>query len=222
MDDREAMFDRLVEVFKALGDPTRLRILGQVVERPRTGKELAEGLAIGPPTVSHHMAKLAAAGLVTVRRDGQSHIYALDEAALTALARLAVQRPAPAVESGALAGESEEAKERAKVVRDFFDGPRLKQIPAQRKKRVIVLQHLLDRFDPLREYPEKEVNALLREAHEDVATLRRELVDYGFMTRAGGVYRVARDLPSRSVHVGQEITGDEHAWLRRLLTAATP
>jgi hypothetical protein len=216
------MFDRLVEVFKALGDPTRLRILGQVVERPRTGKELAEALAIGPPTVSHHMAKLAAAGLVTVRRDGQSHIYALDEAALTALARLAVQRPAPAVESGALAGESEEAKERAKVVRDFFDGPRLKQIPAQRKKRVIVLQHLLDRFDPLREYPEKEVNALLREAHEDVATLRRELVDYGFMTRAGGVYRVARDLPSRSVHVGQEITGDEHAWLRRLLTAATP
>jgi predicted transcriptional regulator len=222
MDDREAVFDRLVEVFKALGDPTRLRILGQVVERPRTGKELAEALAIGPPTVSHHMAKLAAAGLVTVRRDGQSHIYALDEAALTALARLAVQRPAPAVESGALAGESEEAKERAKVVRDFFDGPRLKQIPAQRKKRVIVLQHLLDRFDPLREYPEKEVNALLREAHEDVATLRRELVDYGFMTRAGGVYRVARDLPSRSVHVGQEITGDEHAWLRRLLTAATP
>jgi hypothetical protein len=222
MESHDTLLARLVEVFKALGDPSRLRILGAVAERPRTGKELGELLAVGAPTVSHHVAKLVDAGLVAVRRDGQSRIYALDEAALNALTRLVAQRPDPALPANAPGtAEDEEARERAKVVRDFFDGARLKQIPANRKKRVIVLQHLLTRFEPRRDYPEKEVNAVLREAHEDVATLRRELVDYGFMTRSGGVYRVAHALPTRSVQVGQEITGDEHAWLRRLLAEAT-
>jgi len=220
MEPHESLLERLVEVFKALGDPSRLRILGAVAERPRTGKELADLLAAGAPTVSHHVAKLVDAGLIAVRRDGQSRIYALDEAALGALTRLVAQRPYPELPEQASADDAE-ARERAKVIRDFFDGARLKQIPAQRKKRVIVLQHLLTGFEPHRDYPEKEVNAILREAHEDVATLRRELVDYGFMTRSGGVYRVAHALPPRSVQVGQEITGDEHAWLRRLLAEAT-
>jgi biotin operon repressor len=222
MEPQASLLDRLVETFKALGDPSRLRILGAVAERPRTGKELGELLGLGAPTISHHVAKLVDAGLVTVTRDGQSRVYALDEAALTALTKLAAARRE--AEALALTGGGEEdgeARDRAKVIRDFFDGAKLKHIPAQRKKRVIVLQHLLTRFEPQREYPEKEVNAILREAHEDVATLRRELVDYGFMTRLGGVYRVAHALPARSVHVGQEITGDERAWLRRLIASAT-
>jgi hypothetical protein len=221
MDPNVTLLERLVEVFKALGDPSRLRILGLVAERPRSGKELGDLLAVGAPTISHHVAKLVDAGLVAVTRDGQSRIYALDEAALSALTRLVARHGdagLPALASGA---DDEEARERDKVLRDFFDGARLKQIPAQRKKRVIILQHLLIRFEPNRDYPEKEVNAMLREAHEDVATLRRELVDYNYLTRMGGVYRVAHALPTRSVQVGQEITGDEHAWLRRLLTEAT-
>ncbi|HEY7031245.1 MAG TPA: metalloregulator ArsR/SmtB family transcription factor [Thermomicrobiales bacterium] len=222
METHDSLLVRLVDVFKALGDPSRLRILGAVAERPRTGKELADLLAVGAPTVSHHAAKLVDAGLIAVTRDGQSRVYALDEASLSALTRLVASRPAAELPDQTTAGADDaEARERAKVIRDFFDGARLKQIPAQRKKRVIVLQHLLARFEPSRDYPEKEVNATLREAHEDVATLRRELVDYGFMTRSGGVYRVAQALPSRSVHIGQEITGDEHAWLRRLLADAT-
>src|SRR5215213_5098663 len=181
MEPHESLLERLVEVFKALGDPSRLRILGAVAERPRTGKELADLLAVGAPTVSHHVAKLVDAGLIAVQRDGQSRIYALDETALSALTRLVAQRRDPALSAQTSGAEDDEARERAKVIRDFFDGPRLKQIPAQRKKRVVVLQHLLTRFEPQREYPEKEVNAILREAHEDVATLRRELVDYGYM-----------------------------------------
>lgn len=222
METHESLLERMVEVFKALGDPSRLRVLGLLAERPRTGKELGDLLALGAPTVSHHVAKLVDAGLVTVTRDGQSRIYALNETALQTLTRLIAARDASTGAITASSGEADQAaRERAKTIRDFFDGPRLKQIPAARKKRVIVLQQLLLRFDPERDYPEKEVNGLLREAHEDVATLRRELVDYGFMTREGGVYRVARALPERSFQVNQEITGDEHAWLRTLLTRAT-
>jgi hypothetical protein len=222
MEAHESLLERLVEVFKALGDPSRLRILGAVAERPRTGKELSDLLAVGAPTISHHVAKLVDAGLVAATRDGQSRVYALDDAALSALTRLVATRRETALpEQTRSAAEDAEARERAKVIRDFFDGASLKQIPAQRKKRVIVLQHLLTRFEPQRDYPEKEINAILREAHEDVGTLRRELVDDGFMARSGGVYRVAHALPRRSVQVGQEITGDEHAWLRRLLADAT-
>src|SRR5579884_1076817 len=125
--------DRLAAIFKALSDPARLRILGAIAERPLTGKELSERLGLAPPTISHHMSKLVAARLVSVTRDGQSHRYALDQTTLHALAR-----PVTQAEAVPAAGDAEE-RERAKVLRDFFDGIRLKQIPAQRKKRVIVL-----------------------------------------------------------------------------------
>ena len=212
--DSQAHVEEIVPIFKALADTTRLRLLALLAERPRTGKELAELLDLGPPTISHHVAKLEHAGLIKVKREGQSRIYTFDP---TAMRRLAGSPVSP---ESAIDAESEvEAAEveRRKVLRDFFIGDRLKQIPAQRKKRVIVLQHLVARFDPNRDYPEREVNDILRVAHDDFATLRRELVDYGFMTRAGGIYRVARNLPVRSDHVRQEITGDEHLWLRNLL-----
>lgn len=214
--------DRLVAVFKALADPARLRILGALAERPLTGKELSERLALAPPTISHHTAKLVAAHLVAVTRAAQSHTYTLDTASLQGLTRDVAATPAAKLpDENTLATDDGAARERAKVLRDFFDGPRLKQIPAQRKKRVIVLQHLLARFAPDRAYPEKEVNALLRGAHDDTATLRRELVDYGYLTRENGIYRVANAPPARSAQVAQEITGDEHAWLRTLVAGAT-
>lgn len=82
---------------------------------------------------------------------------------------------------------------------------------------MIVLQHLVERFNPSETYTGREVNDLLRAAHDDVATLRRELVDYGFMQRDRGIYQVTRGAPVRSVQVSQEITSDESAWFRALL-----
>ncbi len=215
----QEQMDRFVKIFRALGDPVRLRLLGLIAERQRTGKELAEAVSVGAPTVSHHMDRLVRSGLVSVERARQSRVYSLNQKTLQAFAQLARPAVSPALGDGTESEQDAEANERTKVIRDFFDGDRLKQIPAQRKKRVIVLQHLVERFSPEQEYPERVVNQILKAAHEDFATLRRELVDYGFMTREGGVYRVARDLPQRSVQVGQEITGDESTWLRRLLTS---
>ena len=75
------------------------------------------------------------------------------------------------------------------VLRTFLDGDgRLITLPAKRSKRLVVLDHLAQRFEPGRRYPEADVNDLLRPVHEDVAMLRRYLVDEGFLDRAGGVY----------------------------------
>jgi DNA-binding HxlR family transcriptional regulator len=212
MDDIE----RLADLFRALADPARLRILGAIADQPRSGRELADALKLTPPTISHHMHKLIEAGLVQVTTEGTRHTYRLDERAL----REAV-RAQPASPGESPTGLDDEARERAKVLRDFFDGERLKSIPAQRKKRVVVLQHLVERFTPGEQYPERTINELLRSAHEDVATLRRELVDYGFMRREHGVYEVAQAPPERSVQVAQEFIGDERAWFERLVSGAT-
>jgi DNA-binding transcriptional ArsR family regulator len=58
--------DELLNALKALADPTRLRILRYLVERPLTPSELAKVLRLRPPTVIHHIHNLRLAGLVQV------------------------------------------------------------------------------------------------------------------------------------------------------------
>jgi hypothetical protein len=207
--DQEQL-ERLSTLFKALADPMRLQILGLLASKPRAGHELAGETGLTPPTISHHMRRLLDAGLVDYQSEAQSRIYALRIDPLRDLTRTANGAGEP------LTGEEPEDR----VIRAFFDGPRLRQIPASRKKRVAVLRHLLSRFVPGEDYLESQVNELLRPAHEDVATLRRELVDYGFMTRERGIYRVATQLPERGATVSQEV-GDETRWFRDLVRRAT-
>jgi len=73
-----------------------------------------------------------------------------------------------------------------KVLAAFLDGDRLIQIPAKKKKRDVVLRWLQQRFEPGIEYPEAEVNRILRRHHQDSATLRRELFEGGYLHRWGG------------------------------------
>lgn len=77
---------------------------------------------------------------------------------------------------------------RAKVERVFFRGGKLTDIPAQRKKRVFVLERLIEEFEPGRVYTEAEVNSILSRFHSDVCTLRREFIMERMMTRSGGKY----------------------------------
>jgi len=86
-------------------------------------------------------------------------------------------------------GAAQERFERA-VLSAFFKGGRLVQIPAKRRKRAVVLERLLGEFAAKDVYHEREVNAILRRFHEDVATLRREFIMKRYMTRDGGYYRL--------------------------------
>jgi biotin operon repressor len=209
----------LAHLLKVIADETRLRILGAISARPMTGKELADQLNLTPPTISHHMRKLTDAGIVVATSEAQRQWYRLNTEFLDATRRAPIgshEARATAVE----VADDPDARFRSRVIRDFFDGDRLKTIPSQRKRRVIILQHLLERFAVDRTYTEREVNDLLRPAHDDVATLRRELVDYGFMLRDRGIYQVTRAAPERSANVAQELVGDEASWLQALLNRA--
>ncbi len=77
------------QVLKALGDPTRRRILQLLREREMSAGELAEHFTLSKPTLSGHFAVLREAGLVEVQREGTTLIHRLNtsvlEDALTAL-----------------------------------------------------------------------------------------------------------------------------------------
>lgn len=66
------------EAFKALGDPTRRRILELLREGDKTAGELAGHFDISKPSLSHHLATLKAARLVSDERHGQNIVYSLN------------------------------------------------------------------------------------------------------------------------------------------------
>lgn len=182
----EEALHNVLSFFKALADGSRLRIVGILAEGERSVDELAAALGLKAPTVSHHLNKLKASGLVQMRQEGTTHLYRLDVEALRTLSR-EVLTPEQMV---SLVDDVEgEAWER-KVLKDFFESERLKEIPASRKKRLVVLRWLAGRFQPGVRYTEREVNDLLRRHHPDTATLRRELIAdaHQLLRRERGVY----------------------------------
>ena len=76
-----------------------------------------------------------------------------------------------------------------RVLVTFLDADgRLTAVPRRRAKRIIVLDHIAQSFEPGRTYPERDVDTILVRFHPDHAALRRYLVDEGFLTRDHNVY----------------------------------
>lgn len=169
----------LLQFFKALADANRLRILGLLSTRPHSVEELGEVLDLRPSTVSHHLAKLGEVNLLSSRADGHHHVYTLDTVALEEMAQRML---ATTVQSRPTA-PSEDAYDR-KVRETFLDDQgRLKSLPMQRKKFEAILRHVLQRFEADRVYSGREIDDLLRPVSDDVATLRRGLIDCRMMAR---------------------------------------
>ena len=68
----------------------------------------------------------------------------------------------------------------------------LSQFPAKEKKKIILLREIMKNFKHNREYHEEEVNKILERIYSDYATIRRALIEYGFLERSDDckVYRV--------------------------------
>jgi DNA-binding transcriptional ArsR family regulator len=67
----ETVPDSMLRALKALSDPTRLRIMHYLSEKPLSPAELSRRLRLRPPTVTHHLQALRLAGLVKVTLGGQ-------------------------------------------------------------------------------------------------------------------------------------------------------
>ncbi|MBQ6491145.1 MAG: metalloregulator ArsR/SmtB family transcription factor [Atopobiaceae bacterium] len=175
-----------VALFKCLADRTRLQILRTLAHEDAYVELLSERLGMAPSTISFHLKKLSDVGAVSSVKAQYYTMYTLNRGLFdkTMLSILQEESDEAAVQ------DERERLWREKVLRSFFDEDgRLRTIPAQRKKRLIVLERLAEAFEPGRTYAEREVNLIIADFHDDFATLRRELVDEHLMAREKGQYR---------------------------------
>jgi hypothetical protein len=185
----------LLDFFRVLSDLDRLKIAGLLAQRRATVADLARALDLREPDVVRHLARLEALGLVRAAQDesmayhGSSQAgchdrpgYCLDEKALIRLKK-------EVFASGAARARSEAGLEpEQKTLAIFVSEGRLMGIPAQHQRRVTVTRWLVGHFEPGVRYSEKEVNEIIQRVHHDSSSLRRYMVDYGFMQRDHGIY----------------------------------
>ena len=185
--ERNAMtdeqFTRLLQFFQVFSNESRLRLIGHLANGERSVGELAQLLNLKEPTVSHHLAELKGLGLVEARAEGNLRIYRLNTQALETMGKDIFARPNLA----ALVPRSE-LSEDERILRTWVKNGRLVDIPAQEKKKQVIVRWLAGQIDPERRWTEREFNQWLAQFNEDYATLRRYLVDGGYMARENGIY----------------------------------
>ncbi|MEK3748053.1 metalloregulator ArsR/SmtB family transcription factor [Paenibacillus sp. FSL E2-8871] len=182
--------EKIVNYHKALADPTRLRLLLLLSQGEMHGQALAEKLNLSQPTVTHHAAKLREAALIKERRDKNTVYFKLNPEFISSGAEASLQF---IFSKGArnMEEKSPENSLKESVLRNFFskDG-RLRQIPAQYKKKLIALQYMVEKLEPGVVYSEKEINEFIKQFHEDFATIRREFIMHQFMYRENDKYEL--------------------------------
>jgi hypothetical protein len=166
-------------VLGRLADERRLRALAAVALGARRVGDVADRAGLSSDEAARALAQLSGVGIVVSGDQGLE----IDHGTLARAARAAsTPRPRPDL--------SDATPEQAVVLRNFVDGDgRIRALPARAGKRRLVLEYVAGRFDPRCEYREQEVNDVLVRLHDDHASLRRLLVDEGFLTRDAGIYR---------------------------------
>lgn len=171
--------DYLLRVF---ADPSKLKLLAAVCDEPLPLHTLARVAGMSETKAMRQIGSLKEAGLVSETFAGDGFRWQYQPKALFEALATLKQDAKPT-------GLSEEwTAEEAKVLGDFFVNDRLKTIPAQRKKKDIVVRYLAGQFELGRTYTEQEINFKLLDYHEDYATLRREMIDTKLMRRESGIY----------------------------------
>ena len=75
-------------------------------------------------------------------------------------------------------------EEKEKVLERYFKDGKLTALPSKEKRRIMILQHIIEDFEPNRKYTEKEINEIIKSKFYDYVTIRRYFIQYGFMDRA--------------------------------------
>jgi len=164
--------------------------------------ELARKIKLQEPTVSHHLSKLRECGLVSLHSVGTQRLYKANEAGLKQFKELAGR-----------IGNLEESDRFAKSTDDWIDqldwssgdkailhahikGGKLTHLPNGPKRTDVILRWIIMRFETGRLYTEAEVTETLKTVYKtDPVSLRRDLVDFGYLRRerGGGKYWVTAE-----------------------------
>jgi len=187
--------ENALKIFKSLSDMSRLRIVQSLTQGEMYTELLAERLELTPSTVSFHMKKLEAAGLVISRKEQYYTVYSLNRELLKAsLLELAAAEPEQIDEQ-----QKREETYRQKVIDTFFEYGRLKSIPVQHKKKLICYEMIARQFVPGKVYGEKELNEIIVQFHEDYCTIRRDMIGEGILCRDGNKYTLGNGMVQNEI-----------------------
>jgi hypothetical protein len=167
------------ELVGLLADEDRRRIFAALVLGAADVASIREVAGLDARSAGRALQRLVDAGLVIRGDDGTHHL--LGEAFAVA-ARSVARRAARPDE------HADQPDDVARVLRSFVRDGRIVSIPATRAKRLLLLDWLVQRFEPGRRYPEAMVNLIIQRVHPDTAALRRYLVDEEMLTRDAGQY----------------------------------
>ena len=163
-----------------LAEEDRLKVVAAVVLGATTPTAVTAATGLDPRVVTRALDRLIRGGIVEPTRAGGLRVAT--ERFKVAAQQAAAERPQFRPEDfGATADQ-------AGVLRNYLVDGKLAQIPAQRWKRLVVLDFLAGQFEPGRTYPEAQVNYVLGRFHPDYAALRRYLVEEEMLERRDGFY----------------------------------
>lgn len=169
----------------ALADDDRRRAFAAIELGATTLDEVVAATGLTHSAAATAVGRLVSIGLV-VQGDGALVVLG---AAFAAAARTALARPRSNEHDGA-------PHESRAVLTAFVTDGRITAIPAAMGKRMVLLDWLVQDFEPGRRYTERMVNSIIAKRHDDTATWRRYLIDAGFLDRAAGEYwRIGGTVP---------------------------
>lgn len=181
--------EKVTEIFKALSDRSRLMVVNSLIEKPQYLEELAERLNLAVSTVSFHLKKLEKAGLIWKEKQQYYTIFYLKKELFTKTLEEFMS-----FEIDEKQEQSERIKQyKEKILKTFMKDGKITQIPAQKQKRWIVFEQILNEFEFGKDYAEKEVNEIIQKYHEDHCSIRRSFIEERVMNRKDYVYSITEN-----------------------------
>jgi ArsR family transcriptional regulator len=166
----------MLDFVKALSETDRLRIVGLLTRKPMPAAEIAQAMNLPLQDIIRHLFHLEHGNIILRSVDG---IYSLDNEGLENLVRHQFEGTNPSY-----LPDSTMKEDARKVLAGHLnpDGT-IKQIPVQAGKLKVILDYVINAFEPEKNHTEKEVNIILARFNKDTAGLRRYLVDAGMLKR---------------------------------------
>lgn len=172
----EVKTESLMQFFKAVGQPERVKILGLLANRPYSVADLSELLDMRETAVIHHLNKLKKAHLVRQNAVAHTYTYQMDNDTLARLNGIILE-DAPALTFA------------ERVMQKYVpDGQTLTEVPIEPAERLVILQWLAEAFEVGRQYNTVEVNEIIARHYRRQEHLRRLLLSARLLKHVENTY----------------------------------
>ena len=172
-----------LQLFKCLADASRLQIINSLFKEDMYVERLAKRLNLSAATISTHLRKLEKIGAVQSRKEQYYTVY-------TVCPDVFSPRVIDLIKNSEGDSSEDERDEhyRQKILSTFMAKGKITKMPAQLKKKLVLIEEISHAFELGKPYTEKEMNLMIADYYDDFCMVRRFFVDYGMFARDNGVY----------------------------------